>query len=507
MKKAIKVFLALTLLFICISNPYALGYSEQTDPNKDFHSEIDEILESKTSDISNSILRIDNQIESATQEYQKTLIESYDIDKYNLNPYNNFLKGTTELNNDIQKTQDYLSEINQLIVAKNEYILEKLELVKKELENLDFINVEINYDANSSDEAVDSISLLAAPTSLKVSSVIAYYPSTKEFYYYVEYVIDLTDDWDTYDFVSMQLKDENGWYWNDIIVTTFRRDYGFDVMSGKASKYGVISGNDVYCRADFWSGNVFAIRDGYRPTMFGTQSYINKIIVQGWLQVTGSSTSNQVKSDFEHNYKYILPIFGAEVTSVNLDKPTFKMSISYKNEQQHWAATAGSWAISIPSTTNHGNAIAVGKKYYIKSSLSNKCVSVKNASNFDGALVQQYSKSSSHSQKWQFIPLGNDLFKIKDVNSGRLLSITGSSSENSAWAWTWQDDGTNGQIFKIKKINQNGSMVLMTKCSNYSKVLDVSLAAPGYGTGEGDQLNQFQYNATNNQIFYIEMTY
>lgn len=114
------------MLFICISNPYALGYSEQTDPNKDFHSEIDEILESKTSDISNSILRIDNQIESATQEYQKTLIESYDIDKYNLNPYNNFLKGTTELNNDIQKTQDYLSEINQLIVAKNEYILEKL---------------------------------------------------------------------------------------------------------------------------------------------------------------------------------------------------------------------------------------------------------------------------------------------------------------------------------------------------------------------------------------------
>ncbi|MDD2267952.1 MAG: RICIN domain-containing protein [Eubacteriales bacterium] len=144
--------------------------------------------------------------------------------------------------------------------------------------------------------------------------------------------------------------------------------------------------------------------------------------------------------------------------------------------------------------------------YNLSCQRSGKYVSVLNKGTINGTKVQQFSESSIHSQYWEFVYLGAGLYKIKDINSGKLLSVTDNLSGNSVHICIRSDDGGSGQIFKIRK-NADSSYTFLTKSSGYTKVLDVSLAAPplgGSGYGEGDQLNQYTDYNTNNQRFYLE---
>lgn len=131
------------------------------------------------------------------------------------------------------------------------------------------------------------------------------------------------------------------------------------------------------------------------------------------------------------------------------------------------------------ATDSDNIGIISGRVYHIKA-YNGKYLDVANAGTANGTNVQIYTFNvDAACQEWVITQDGTDggdrLYKIKDVNSGKLLSIEASSSANAANAWIWEDDGTNGQIFKIKR-NSDGTFTFYTQCSGYAKALSYDSA-------------------------------
>lgn len=131
------------------------------------------------------------------------------------------------------------------------------------------------------------------------------------------------------------------------------------------------------------------------------------------------------------------------------------------------------------TTAGDNVGIISGRVYHIKA-YNGKYFDVANAGTANGTNVQIYNFNvDAACQEWIITQVGTDgsgkLYKIKDVNSGKLLSIEASSSANAANAWVWEDDGTTGQIFKIRQ-NSDGTFTFLTQCSNYTRALSYDSA-------------------------------
>lgn len=180
----------------------------------------------------------------------------------------------------------------------------------------------------------------------------AYFQNTKEFCYIIafECVPPILDDmWGDYDLISMEMKNNNGWSWNNISTTVWVNDLA-DTGSGMtclgdADKYHVISGNYASARSDFWNGCIFNVKDK-NGQLFAVRVGLSDILMVGWLQTRGNSRSNQVKADFEHNYKKnvfnFFSITGASIKDFNLQ-------VSYSAEINRWSRTTGSRWVEIPA--------------------------------------------------------------------------------------------------------------------------------------------------------------
>lgn len=232
-----------------------------------------------------------------------------------------------------------------------------LELSKKlnEIEKERYLNLEkalTSYGAVPvSKETLPSVQPKSIPGDWQTGSDIFYWPETKEFSFYAWFMgnTPILDMWGDYDLLSMEMKNDNGWIWNNIAAMAvfndknMNPDLAFDV--GEADKYHVVSGNHVSARSDFWNGCIFNIQDKTIQGMMFLNG-LTFMMMEGWLQVCGNSRVNYVKADFEHNYKRhifdIVAISGSNITDFNLN-------VSYSNEGGSWFRTSGSRVAEIPS--------------------------------------------------------------------------------------------------------------------------------------------------------------
>ena len=153
----------------------------------------------------------------------------------------------------------------------------------------------------------------------------------------------------------------------------------------------------------------------------------------------------------------------------------------------------------VPPKNVQTDGITSGKIFNIQSVHSGKYVGVVGAGTNNGTEIQQFSNPNTNNMKWQIVYLGNGDYTIKDMNSLKLLSIPGSMPGVGYHAWIWVNDGTNGQKFNIRR-NLDGSYTFLSKCSNYTHVLDISLY-PNNGMDDGNVLHQYYDNGTANQKF------
>ncbi|MGL1886998.1 MAG: RICIN domain-containing protein [Reichenbachiella sp.] len=87
-------------------------------------------------------------------------------------------------------------------------------------------------------------------------------------------------------------------------------------------------------------------------------------------------------------------------------------------------------------------AVESGKKYTIKSVLSNKCIDVEGASTAWGANVQQYNCNGSSAQMWDIDLFSTtEVFEVKNENSGRIIgALSAESGTNVMQIYTWSEN-------------------------------------------------------------------
>ena len=114
-----------------------------------------------------------------------------------------------------------------------------------------------------------------------------------------------------------------------------------------ATKYAITEGDRISAREDFWNGVIFNVKDASSSTM-GTSTfvYVNKVTVQGWLHVNGTSRSTMVKSDYEHNW---IEWTWESATISGAGFEDFNLSVTYKSNPHRWLRTAGSRNVTIPA--------------------------------------------------------------------------------------------------------------------------------------------------------------
>ena len=139
--------------------------------------------------------------------------------------------------------------------------------------------------------------------------------------------------------------------------------------------------------------------------------------------------------------------------------------------------------------------------YYFKNINSQMYLDVANASDTNGANVQQWTGNGNSCQKWYITNLGNNYVTIKSgMTGGRMLDVNGGKSADGTNIQIWPANGKDSQTFKVVKIS-DGIVALKTKCGSEKQAVSVA----GSSTAAGANIATYKYNKKNtNQQFRFE---
>lgn len=144
----------------------------------------------------------------------------------------------------------------------------------------------------------------------------------------------------------------------------------------------------------------------------------------------------------------------------------------------------------------------------IVSKNSGKVLDVSGASIADGAPVIQYHQNNGANQAWSFeFVSGNSkncFYKIRSVNSGKLLDVNGASMADGAQIIQYHDNGGQNQVWDLISTGQyanygqnNNNEVFKIVSANSGKLLDVN----GASMADGAPIIQYYDNGGQNQLW------
>ncbi|XWW98950.1 hypothetical protein V2A60_006954 [Cordyceps javanica] len=132
--------------------------------------------------------------------------------------------------------------------------------------------------------------------------------------------------------------------------------------------------------------------------------------------------------------------------------------------------------------------------FYLRNENSEKLMGVDRMQQSSGAYIQQYDDNGTRDHYWQFIPAAGGWSKIKNLNSGLLLSV--SSDKNSAQLIQDHDNKASYQLWRVES-RGDGHFLIRNKGSN--KVAGVD----GMSTDNSANVVQFEDNGTRDHLWSI----
>jgi hypothetical protein len=163
-----------------------------------------------------------------------------------------------------------------------------------------------------------------------------------------------------------------------------------------------------------------------------------------------------------------------------------------QNVQQYEAngTAAQRWVLTRMQIVNNGT-------YVIESSVMAQMVlDVANGSVSDGGNIQSYRSNGTDAQKFVITYLGNDLYSIKNVKSGKYLDVVGGSKDDygNVQQYTWND--TAAQKWRV--VMNDTSFMFQSACSG--KFLDIA----GGSRFAGANVDQYTENWTKAQTWILQ---
>jgi hypothetical protein len=113
----------------------------------------------------------------------------------------------------------------------------------------------------------------------------------------------------------------------------------------------------------------------------------------------------------------------------------------------------------------------------------------------DSANVVQFGDTGTPDHLWQFLPNTDGSFRVVNLNSGKVLAVAGESTADSAQVVQFADSGTPDHDWLIRATTGNGTVpatVLRLQNVNSGKVLGVS----GMSTADSANIVQFSDTGT-----------
>jgi arabinogalactan endo-1,4-beta-galactosidase len=134
--------------------------------------------------------------------------------------------------------------------------------------------------------------------------------------------------------------------------------------------------------------------------------------------------------------------------------------------------------------------------YTLTNRHSSKAMNVTSGSTADGAFIEQWGYGGWDSQKWRFVDVGGNQFRIENFKSGKALTVVGGSVSDGAKIEQRTYNGVSSQKWQLI---DSGDGYYQIKNAGSGKLLDV----PGRSTQDGAQLNQWTSNGGWNQMWII----
>ena len=134
--------------------------------------------------------------------------------------------------------------------------------------------------------------------------------------------------------------------------------------------------------------------------------------------------------------------------------------------------------------------------YSIQNVNSGKGMDVTSSSTSDGANVQQYSYWGGENQQWNVTDTGNG-YKIENVNSGKVLDVSGASTSAGANVQQYTDYGNDNQRFDIHD-QGNGQYHIQPRHS------DMAVEVENASTSDGANVQQGGWSGGSHQLWTFE---
>lgn len=131
-----------------------------------------------------------------------------------------------------------------------------------------------------------------------------------------------------------------------------------------------------------------------------------------------------------------------------------------------------------------------GQRYALMAKHSNRSLDVRDVSNADGALLQQWSYGGGANQKWTATSNGNGLWQLRSVSSGKCADVAGVSTANGAALQQWTCTGGANQQFRLE---DQGGGYFYVRPAHSNKCLDVA----GASTLDGAAVQQWDCGGDN----------
>ena len=151
-----------------------------------------------------------------------------------------------------------------------------------------------------------------------------------------------------------------------------------------------------------------------------------------------------------------------------------------------------------PTQPQNKEGILKEGTYAIKSSIDkNYAINVANASNADEANISLYKYSGFDNQKFKLKHLGNDIYQITSVQSGKALDVYAASKEVESNVEQYTANSGSNQKWKIQK-NSDNTYSLISQCNGlYIDVYQVIAE-------NGRNIQMYTGNKGKGQKFYFE---
>ena len=170
------------------------------------------------------------------------------------------------------------------------------------------------------------------------------------------------------------------------------------------------------------------------------------------------------------------------------------------------AATANGTAIALyePNGTNAqrfllssvDTGIPVNTTVKIASAVNNNLVmDVVNASTANAVAIQLYGWNDTDAQKYRFTEVGNGVYQITNVKSGKLVEIAGGATGNGGTIQQYVSNGTQAQRWVVMKYGSNVTLLN----SKANRAIDV----PAANAANSVKLQSYASNGTNAQQWTI----